>query len=167
MEEMTEAEALSVVTRACKKCGETKDLDLFKPNKRCLLGREHTCKQCFLSFQKNWAKENPQKISASFKRYLETNLDKHKQVCKTWRDKNKELRRGYTADYKALKRRACPVWANKTEIKLFYMKCPQDHHVDHIIPLKGKIVCGLHVTANLQYLPAKMNLQKGNTYDPT
>jgi hypothetical protein len=43
-----------------------------------------------------------------------------------------------------------PKWANLAKIKEIYAKCPQGLEVDHIIPLKGKNVCGLHVENNLQ-----------------
>lgn len=48
----------------------------------------------------------------------------------------------------------------------FYRNCPEGHHVDHVIPLKHPLVSGLHVLANLQYLPAVQNLQKSNQWEP-
>jgi hypothetical protein len=57
-----------------------------------------------------------------------------------------------------------PTWADKSAIKDFYLNCPEGYHVDHVIPLQGKIVSGLHVLENLQYLPAKENMSKGNKF---
>lgn len=57
-----------------------------------------------------------------------------------------------------------PSWADTSSIEDFYKRCPDLCHVDHIIPLRGKLVSGLHVVDNLQYLPAKENILKGNSY---
>jgi len=42
--------------------------------------------------------------------------------------------------------------------------CKFKWHVDHIIPLKGKLISGLHIWSNIQVIPAKLNLQKGAKY---
>lgn len=60
-----------------------------------------------------------------------------------------------------------PKWLtrqDKKAISIFYANCPLGYHVDHIIPLQGKEISGLHVLSNLQYLPAEENLKKGSHY---
>lgn len=61
---------------------------------------------------------------------------------------------------------ATPKWCDKTALNEFISNCPDGHHVDHIIPLRGKLVWGLNIPENLQYLPAQENLSKGNKVDP-
>lgn len=58
----------------------------------------------------------------------------------------------------------CPPWADRKAIEVIYANRPPGHHVDHIIPLKGENVCGLHVPNNLQYLPAAENIKKSNSF---
>ena len=59
-----------------------------------------------------------------------------------------------------------PPWfeSEKKLIAEFYDNCPEGYHVDHIIPLQGKTVSGLHTISNLQYLSAEENMLKGNKY---
>lgn len=61
-------------------------------------------------------------------------------------------------------------WADRAAIRTIYEEAAQRRaagenvHVDHVIPLLGKSVSGLHVASNLQILPAGENIRKGNTY---
>lgn len=57
-----------------------------------------------------------------------------------------------------------PKWADRNAILDIYDKCPDGYVVDHIIPLKGKLVSGLHVANNLQYLTPEANTAKSNNY---
>ena len=64
---------------------------------------------------------------------------------------------------KRLKRMAG--WADETKIKAIYASCPEEMVVDHIIPLNGRNVSGLHIESNLQYLPRLQNSTKLNKFD--
>lgn len=71
---------------------------------------------------------------------------------------------GRQSEYKSSKIQRTVPWSELLEIRSFYNKCPSGYHVDHIVPLNGKLVSGLHVLSNLQYLPAAENCSKNNTY---
>lgn len=60
-----------------------------------------------------------------------------------------------------------PKWVNQEEIFLIYRNKPKDFNIDHIIPLNGKIVSGLHVPWNLQALSERDNFLKKNQFDGT
>lgn len=69
-------------------------------------------------------------------------------------------------------RMRAPAWANRDEIGLIYALCRFltqatgiEHHVDHIIPLRGRMVCGLHVESNLRIVTADENRSKHNKFE--
>lgn len=66
----------------------------------------------------------------------------------------------------AAKLQRTPIWSETEAIKNFYANCPEGYEVDHIIPLQGKLVSGLHVLGNLQYLLMSENRSKNNHFDP-
>lgn len=59
---------------------------------------------------------------------------------------------------------AIPKWSDISAINKIFKECQEGYQVDHIVPLKGKNVCGLHVYYNLQYLTKKENLIKSNKF---
>lgn len=68
--------------------------------------------------------------------------------------------------YQARKLRIPPWYSSEKDlIAEFYENCPSGYHVDHIIPLQGTFISGLHTLNNLQYLPASENLKKGNKFE--
>lgn len=79
-----------------------------------------------------------------------------------------------TARYRAALSQRTPKWLTVEELKqiaafyelaaLFERITGVPHHVDHVIPLRGKTVSGLHVASNLAVIPAKQNIGKGNKY---
>lgn len=93
------------------------------------------------------------------------NPDKVRATNKAWADKNDGIWNYYGAKRRAALRKRTPCWVNFDAIKEVYKNCPKGYHVDHIIPLRGKLVSGLHVAENLQYLPAHENLSKHNHYE--
>lgn len=103
------------------------------------------------------------------------NRDTQALSRKEWKLLNKPLVRAYTAKRRSAKLNATPSWLTEQQheaIRDFYWLAidlervsGESYHVDHIVPLQGKLVCGLHVPWNLQILPATINASKGNTYE--
>jgi hypothetical protein len=74
-----------------------------------------------------------------------------------------------SAKYRAAKLQRIPNWVTPEElleIDKFYKECPKGFQVDHVYPLQGDFVSGLHVRANLQYLTASENASKRNKFTP-
>jgi len=116
---------------------------------------------------KQYQKNNREKQNAYKKRYYELNpleKEKAKQRIINWKLKNKNKLNFYTRLRQVNKIKATPKWANLEKIKQIYLNCPKGFHVDHIVPLKNSVVCGLHVENNLEIVTAKYNLKKSNKF---
>tara|TARA_X000001382_G_C3049592_1_gene140629 strand:+ start:59 stop:517 length:459 start_codon:yes stop_codon:yes gene_type:complete len=91
-------------------------------------------------------------------------FSKSKYFNKYSKSKGRIVMKTHGAKRRAYKLQRTPKWANFETIKQFYLNCPKGYHVDHIIPLQGKNVSGLHILNNLQYLTKTQNLSKGNKF---
>jgi len=99
------------------------------------------------------------------KRYHLKHQDQIRAMWNQWNKDNAEYRASQTAKRRAVKLRAVPKWFDekmKTQIEAIYGERKPDQHVDHIYPLQGKEVSGLHVPGNLRLISAKENLSKSN-----
>lgn len=103
----------------------------------------------------------------------DSNRPRHSSVCKPcdkargpeWFRKNPEQGRALQMLNYTKKKNRSASWANIDKIKEIYANCPPGYEVDHIIPLQGKLVSGLHVENNLQYLTISENRKKSNNYE--
>jgi len=107
---------------------------------------------------------NKDKIKEINRLYRLNNKQKRKQTLILTRLNNPHTQRAVTAKYRASQLKATPKFANLKKIKEIYKNCPKGYHVDHIVPLQGKEVCGLHVEYNLQYLTKSENSSKSNRF---
>lgn len=109
------------------------------------------------------------KVLARAKAYRERNRDILREKNKAYAKANPAQVCARARKRQATVRQALPKWADLQAIKQFYVHAAQmtretgiPHHVDHICPLAGKTVCGLHVAHNLRVVPAEVNLRKSN-----
>jgi hypothetical protein len=107
---------------------------------------------------------NKDKIKEINRLYRLNNKQKRKQTLILTRLNNPHTQRAVTAKYRASQLKATPKFANPKKIREIYKNCPKGYVVDHIVPLQGKIVCGLHVEWNLQYLTPSENSSKSNRF---
>ena len=132
-------------------------------------------KQKLIAKSVKWNKDNPDRRKEIKTQWAENNKEKVNKSRKQWKDNNQEKIYTYNSIRRANLLKATPKWLDKNALKdiesfyicsqMFSMYTGQKYHVDHIIPLQGKLVSGLHVPNNLQVIPAKENLTKSNSFN--
>ena len=115
---------------------------------------------------------NPEAAAARHAAWVRANREHNNAMKAAWARANPPepaKAAAKNARRRAAKERATPTWANLDLVAAYYVMAEAmtkgsgvPHEVDHIEPLHGKHVCGLHNEFNLQVLPAKVNRGKGN-----
>lgn len=138
------------------------------------------------AYAKQYRKDNPEKVKEQVKAWVKANPEKikgyMKKASKAWHERNPDYQSNF---YKAHKERyvaararrraaqesATPTWLTAIDKAMIqemydvsearYIQTGIKHHVDHIVPINGKGVAGMHVPWNLQVITAHENLSKG------
>jgi hypothetical protein len=160
----------------CYKCKTFKLLTEFSKNSSKPDGLATECRICKRQQDNDYASKNreaaKQRASEWYYNNLEYALERNRITGKNWRANNKDKNAAKSNRRRAGKLNATPRWLNQEQLQQidsFYWLAQiqkeltdTQYHVDHIVPLKGKTVCGLHVPWNLQVIPALDNIRKGN-----
>lgn len=174
--------------KSCSRCGQLKELPAFPVNRQCVGGRHTICTACRVEQNKvsrrahpevsraagkRWYQKNKKKAVEATKKWMRNNPDKAHAIYLKYKLKDKALVAASSARRRATKLQATPAWANQFFISEAYDLAKRrtdatgfEWHVDHIVPLKSKIVCGLHVEHNLQVIPGSANCRKNNFHWP-
>jgi hypothetical protein len=131
---------------------------------------------------REWFYKNKEAIRVKTKKKYAANSEKIKANVAEWREKNKDRVKAYSASYikrnlsklssknaadRAARLLATPAWSETAQIASLYIEAGKAGlTVDHIVPLKSKVVCGLHVLSNLRIIPMEENSSKGNRHWP-
>lgn len=118
---------------------------------------------------REWSERNKERRREYMRRWQEANAAHRAESYRSWAKANKHIVNALIAKRTASKLNATPKWADIHATRSFYREAARmtretgiKHEVDHIVPLQGETVCGLHYAANLQILTKTENIRKGN-----
>ena len=155
--------------KTCSKCKKEKPLELFHKNKWQKDGLSHYCKPCKKEAKKYEYEKNRDAYRKNQRLYYAQNKDQIKSNVDSWRRANLAKYNARMSKRRSDKIKATPKWADLEKINEIYRDCKVlqeiigiDMEVDHIVPLNGKNVCGLHCEQNLRIIPARENRKKSN-----
>lgn len=158
--------------KICTRCRQTKPQNLFPKAKTCKSGYRSYCRECKNKQTSSYYYTDKQKHREVSDNWAGNNPEKIREIKRNWKQRNPLFVKTDNAKRSAIKRSASVMW----DIELTDFVFEEAHHlrglrdtftgfkwhVDHVIPLRGKAVCGLHVWNNFAVIPAILNMRKNN-----
>ena len=160
---------LGQLSKKCSECKTFKYLCDFAFKEGSIDKRMYRCNSCRSKSAVQWGKKNPEKVRLKTRRYLDKHPGNAQAFCKDWKTRNPHKVLALNAVRRAGKMQRTPSWLSTEDFKKIndiYELCPSGYHVDHIIPLKGRYMSGLHVPANLRVVTADFNLSRPKNIKP-
>lgn len=159
--------------KQCNKCYTLKPLFDFTKSKKSKDGFDNRCKSCDAARLREYYERKKDQLSEyGRKKYLE-NQEAERSRKRAYRVANPSIVATQSSMYRVSRARSvlpCLTEQDLDRIKTKYKEAVWmtkhtgiKHHVDHIIPLRGKLVSGLHVPSNLRVITARHNMSKGNS----
>jgi hypothetical protein len=158
--------------KICTICKSNKPVFEFHRKSESKDGYSTRCKLCKKSVDYSQYMQTRESRLDYQKKYQENNNQKITRYLKSWYKLNKVKALALSNKRRARKISATPKWLTTDDFKLMEIEyalskwCSsvmgEQYEVDHIVPLQGKNVCGLHVPWNLQVLPKRLNRLKSN-----
>ena len=144
----------------CKTCTSEKDLNFFAIRAASSDGRAASCKVCIAERNKTKYWVDPMTRQKSIQRAVDAKRERYirdpayKRACILWSSTQK--------------RSKVPPWVKIVDFVPICRRAITKgaaYEIDHIIPLKGKLVCGLHVPNNIRVVLKSTNQKKSNRFD--
>lgn len=176
--------------RTCRTCNVSKPLTEYQRHSSYKDNISTQCKLCVSEYRKSirasnierdrnysrkYKSKNREAVLQRSKKYAADNPEKRKATMKAYRKANPEKDAESVRRRQAAKAQRTPNWLTEDDIwmmqeayRLAEIRAIMfgfSWHVDHVIPLRGRLVSGLHTPYNLQVIPAKENLSKFNRYE--
>ena len=156
----------------CRTCKVSKPVFDFPRDRSKRLGFGSNCRCCDRLANKAWREANREKNSLRAVEWQKANPARVSARNSRWKAANRPAVNAAEARRRAAKLSAAPSWADLTLMADIYRyarimrEAGVDCDVDHIVPLQGQLVCGLHTHDNLTVILASENRSKGNRFTP-
>lgn len=165
-----------MIMKTCNKCKKSKCSTEFGRNKTTKDSLHYYCKECHSSACRSWRQKHPEDTRTFHRNWEERNPEINKAIDSRanakWKKSNAGGWAAISAKYRAAKIKRTPSWLTAShleQIRKFYVEAEKlskelgiKMSVDHITPLQGENVSGLHVPWNLQIISRNANSAKGN-----